>query len=817
MAGASAAPVRTSFAEAPLPASLVFGQPGEGQDSARMHLRARKGSSKGRGVASATSPQRAAEAAAFVFHTPGEPMPLGSCACFIEPAAQIHGVCFHVPMAAIAWLVAQSVVCTQGPCMWVPSCATSTWFPHVGITLHAGDSGSSASARRHGTRRSRFSIGHPSPTANLFGASPAGRPARPADSCDSMAWSPYSTSDDVTSAPAPPLQQQPEQQQQPQAEPAGQPGRPQRTGPVATARPMFVFGSDTAQPAAQAGAQAATAAAAPPAEQFSFLHLHSQHPTAPAEQFSRLHLEQENVPQPAQAAAPGGGAAAASAAAAAAAAVAEQQLPYHLRTQLHMSGVQELPQQFASKVNLAAGGVASGTSCGAAGAADAPAAAADLGGDGAAPDAVPLAAEEPRQPTAPPAGPTEQNHEAPSARGNSGLNSPGRTFGFCAGAVPGGGRGRKPGMSPAPGSRVRSPQRAAAKPAAAATAAPAAIPMVPRAARQGPSVAGPGQPQEQQTALFGRPQPPPQQPFVFGVTSVRQEQTQAQAAPAASAGSFVPAAPVQKAGEHATLPQPSFVFGHPQQQQQQLQEPHEEQQQQGFVGIKFAGQQGGPAGGGIAPPHGRTGSAQRRARTRMRASAAAPAPLASSATGPVAAAAFPAVFPAAAAPAAASAPAATAAGTEGTSRRVSLPKPPVFAGSPSQLHKRDHLPPDPAAAAAARSEQQRSRGNEAFNKQRYREAAELYTQVARVLTGLGADSFLGRLAFGPWPCHSCSACSCCARPLPIPCFSDCLQAIEALWPYPQLHSRLAVLLANRAAAMLSMSRPLAALADCKVG
>jgi hypothetical protein len=35
-----------------------------------------------------------------------------------------------------------------------------------------------------------------------------------------------------------------------------------------------------------------------------------------------------------------------------------------------------------------------------------------------------------------------------------------------------------------------------------------------------------------------------------------------------------------------------------------------------------------------------------------------------------------------------------------------------------------------------------------------------------------------------------------------------LQALHALWPYPSLHPRLALLLSNRAAALLSQGKPL---------
>ena len=34
------------------------------------------------------------------------------------------------------------------------------------------------------------------------------------------------------------------------------------------------------------------------------------------------------------------------------------------------------------------------------------------------------------------------------------------------------------------------------------------------------------------------------------------------------------------------------------------------------------------------------------------------------------------------------------------------------------------------------------------------------------------------------------------------------QALQALWPYPALHARLALLLSNRAAALLSQGKPL---------
>lgn len=43
------------------------------------------------------------------------------------------------------------------------------------------------------------------------------------------------------------------------------------------------------------------------------------------------------------------------------------------------------------------------------------------------------------------------------------------------------------------------------------------------------------------------------------------------------------------------------------------------------------------------------------------------------------------------------------------------------------------------------------------------------------------------------------------------------QAIKALWPYPALHPRLALLLSNRAAAQLSLGKPYQALKDCQMG
>ena len=44
-----------------------------------------------------------------------------------------------------------------------------------------------------------------------------------------------------------------------------------------------------------------------------------------------------------------------------------------------------------------------------------------------------------------------------------------------------------------------------------------------------------------------------------------------------------------------------------------------------------------------------------------------------------------------------------------------------------------------------------------------------------------------------------------------------MQAIQSLWPYPELHSRLALLLSNRAATLLSLGRPMQALQDCQLG
>lgn len=76
--------------------------------------------------------------------------------------------------------------------------------------------------------------------------------------------------------------------------------------------------------------------------------------------------------------------------------------------------------------------------------------------------------------------------------------------------------------------------------------------------------------------------------------------------------------------------------------------------------------------------------------------------------------------------------AASSAQATGSGGKAQLPKPPVFAVPPACHHKR---PPaaeaaqDAAAAAAARSEQERNRGNEAFRRERYHEAAELYGKV----------------------------------------------------------------------------------------
>lgn len=59
-----------------------------------------------------------------------------------------------------------------------------------------------------------------------------------------------------------------------------------------------------------------------------------------------------------------------------------------------------------------------------------------------------------------------------------------------------------------------------------------------------------------------------------------------------------------------------------------------------------------------------------------------------------------------------------------------------------------------------------------------------------------------------------------ARLLPTevsPVCPPCLQALQALWPHPSLHARLALLLSNRAAALLSQGKPLSALADCHMG
>lgn len=43
------------------------------------------------------------------------------------------------------------------------------------------------------------------------------------------------------------------------------------------------------------------------------------------------------------------------------------------------------------------------------------------------------------------------------------------------------------------------------------------------------------------------------------------------------------------------------------------------------------------------------------------------------------------------------------------------------------------------------------------------------------------------------------------------------KAVHALWPHPKLHPRLALLLSNRAAALLSLGKPLSALHDCQMG
>ncbi|KAL4440410.1 hypothetical protein ABPG75_003411 [Micractinium tetrahymenae] len=78
---------------------------------------------------------------------------------------------------------------------------------------------------------------------------------------------------------------------------------------------------------------------------------------------------------------------------------------------------------------------------------------------------------------------------------------------------------------------------------------------------------------------------------------------------------------------------------------------------------------------------------------------------------------------------------------------------------------------DPACQAAySTSEMYRSQGNEAFRDSDYTAAYDLYTK-----------------------------------------------ALHALWPHPPLHQRLALLLSNRAAALLSQGKPLSALADCQMG
>jgi tetratricopeptide (TPR) repeat protein len=75
-----------------------------------------------------------------------------------------------------------------------------------------------------------------------------------------------------------------------------------------------------------------------------------------------------------------------------------------------------------------------------------------------------------------------------------------------------------------------------------------------------------------------------------------------------------------------------------------------------------------------------------------------------------------------------------------------------------------------AKMAYTTSEMYRSQGNEAFRDSDYSAAYDLYTK-----------------------------------------------ALQALWPYPPLHPRLALLLSNRAAALLSQGKPLSALADCQMG
>ncbi|KAI7843595.1 hypothetical protein COHA_002837 [Chlorella ohadii] len=75
-----------------------------------------------------------------------------------------------------------------------------------------------------------------------------------------------------------------------------------------------------------------------------------------------------------------------------------------------------------------------------------------------------------------------------------------------------------------------------------------------------------------------------------------------------------------------------------------------------------------------------------------------------------------------------------------------------------------------AKKAYSSSEMYRSQGNEAFRDSNYTAAYDLYTK-----------------------------------------------ALHALWPYPALHARLALLLSNRAAALLSQGKPLSALADCQMG
>lgn len=427
-----------------------------------------------------------------------------------------------------------------------------------------------------------------------------------------------------------------------------------------------------------------------------------------------------------------------------AAEAAEQQLPNRLRTQLHVSGSQELPQQFEAAVNLEAAAAAARESAAAAGAATG-----DLAGAADAESHVPSGTPTEVPPTAPVPAPTEPEASPPPRRAATEAAAAPQPQSAAPGPTPPPSPNPRaapePAHAPVGQAAATSSEQgsgsgtagafvfAAAAGAAAANRQPSRSP-TPTSCLHSPrnSRVPAGQQQQRQSSQQAEGFATAQQPQAAAAS--RQEQQQLQPEFVFATASPQPAQTQRPAAAQAFV----FVAGAP-------------QQQAGFVSISQA------AAAAASRPRGSAG----RHRRRLQPAAPARAPSTASAASPGLRAAAPSTM------------AASSAQATGSGGKAQLPKPPVFAVPPACHHKR---PPaaeaaqDAAAAAAARSEQERNRGNEAFRRERYHEAAELYGK-----------------------------------------------AIQVLWPYPSLHQRLALLLSNRAAALLAVSRPLAALADCRLG